>query len=242
MLSEHKMKNVLINEFNLLNKIMSKIISTCVLYLLGWKSLNLNNKYYQPYIVCVFSHSSYYDFFIMLLYKYKYYDVLHNLKVVIKPDFFKYFGYLLRRIDGIPATNIAHQNGGKTAFIVNEVQKSPTARLLICPKGTIIRGKWKTGYYHIAKALNAPLCVVGLDYERKNIYFGDTMEINEEEPIIQKKLYQELGNIVPLHPEQENMPIRPHNMDNVSVISTPRIIGYSFLSIGIIMGIYISLT
>lgn len=218
---------------------MSKIISTCALYLLGWKSFDLQHKYEQhPYIVCVFSHSSYYDFFIMLLYKYKYYDQLHNLKVVIRPDFFNYFGFILRRLGGIPATNIANKNGGKTEHIVNTIQQEPTARLLICPKGTIIRGEWRTGYYHIAKALNAPLCVVGLDYEQKNIYFGGLVHVNEDEPTIRDKLYKELGQIVPLHPEQENMEIRPHNASLVSVISTPRIICYTCITGACIAGIY----
>lgn len=217
---------------------MSKI-STCILYLMGWKPLNLQNHYDQhKYIVCVFSHSSYYDFFIMLLYKYKYYNKLHNLKVIIKPDYFQYMGFLLKRIGGIAATNIANKNGGKTQQIVEELQNEPSTKLLICPKGTILRGEWRTGYYYIAKELNAPLCVVGLDYEQKNVYFGDVIHVDEEEPIIRDKLYKELSNIVPLHPEQENMEIRSHSSKDVYVMSTPRMMGLTCCLAGIMFGAY----
>lgn len=218
---------------------MSTIISTCILYLMGWKPLDLQNKYDEhKYIVCVFSHSSYYDFFIMVLYKYKYYKELHNLRVVIKPDFFNYIGCLLKSIGGVRATNISKKNGGQTEHIVKKIQKTLSAKLLICPKGTIVRGEWRTGYYHIAKALNAPICAVGLDYEQKNIYFGDVIDYQEEEPIIKDKLYNELSNIVPLHPEQENMKIRPHNANNVSVMSNMRKIGITCFLTVIIVGTY----
>lgn len=202
---------------------------------MGWDKLEYDgdlNKH--EHVVCVFSHSSYYDFVIMVLYKYAYPDKLGNLRTLIKPDYFEDIkihsysfpsplGMFLRKVGGIPATNISIKNGGATEHIIDVLREKP-CKFLISPKGTILRGEWRTGYYHIAKGLNAPIIAVGLDYERKNIYVGNVIDSNQEEPDIRKVLYKELGNIVPLHPEQENMPIREYVSDDVSVISTKRLL------------------
>jgi hypothetical protein len=210
-----------------------------ILSAMGWEKLDYDgelNKHEQ--IVCVFSHSSYYDFFIMVLYKYAYPDKLCNLKTLIKPDYFDSIGgYFLKKVGGIPATNISYKNGGATDRIVDMLKDGP-CKFLISPKGTILRGEWRTGYYHIAQGLRAPIIPVGLDYERKGIYVGNVIDSTQEEPHIKKLLYEELGNIVPLYEEQENMPIRPHNKQDVSVISSKRLFGIFMITVSSIGSIY----
>jgi hypothetical protein len=204
---------------------------------MGWDKLEYDGEMNKHrHIVCVFSHSSYYDFFIMVLYKFAYPDKLRNLKTLIIPDLFYYFGPLLRYVGGIPATNTNYKNGGATDRIVGILKEQP-CKFLISPKGTILRGEWRTGYYHIAQALQAPIIAVGLDYERKGIYIGNLIDSKQEEPIIKKLLYDDLSNIVPLHEEQENMPIREHDKANVSVITYNRIFTLSIITIGSIFGI-----
>lgn len=224
---------------------MTSLASRGLLKLLGWQSFNHNNKLSEhKYIVCVFSHTSYYDFFIMLLYKYGYYDYFYNLTVVIRPDYFQYplLGKFLKYIGGIEGSQTTCKNGGKVNYIVDKIKENESSKFLICPKGTIVRGEWRTGYYHIAKTLNAPLCVVGLDYERKNVYIGDAIPNTAGETTIKQQLYNELGQIVPLHPEQENMPIRDHNSYDVSVTSTPRLfcsVGLGVITLlGVSIGVY----
>lgn len=207
------------------------MLSKLILYIMGWEKLDycgeLNN---YEHIICVFSHTSYYDFIMMLLYKFGYPDKLNNLKILIKPDYFQYIGSFLNYIGGIPSTNIASKNGGATERIVNILKMQP-CKFLISPKGTILKGEWRTGYYHIAQKLNAPLIAIGLDYEKKNIFIGNLIHNNQKESTIKRLLYAELSNIVPLHKDQENMEIREHNEANVSVISSMRLITVTIISV-----------
>jgi len=49
-------------------------------------------------------------------------------------------------------------------------QKKPKFKLCIAPEGT--RGyveRWRTGFYHIAKAANVPIVLAGIDYHKKII-------------------------------------------------------------------------
>lgn len=199
-----------------------KIICSIILYIIGWNNINpkltkifsQNNK-----IVCVFSHTSYYDFFIMLLYKYKYYLVFQYMKVLIKPDYFNgILGYLLTCIGGIPSTNVNIKNGGNLNKIVDTLNQTDKCVFLISPKGSILKREWRSGYYYIGQALKAPYVAVGLDYEYKNIYVGDVIKYDDEK-LLKDKLYDDLSQIVPLYPEQENMEIRKYNKNNISVVN-----------------------
>ncbi len=205
------------------SKLLS-IPSSIILWCMGWSQLNLETqKLIQNHsrMVCVFSHTSYYDFFIMLLYYFSNPSQLCHLKTLIKPDYFKTIGYLLRLVGGIPSTHISERNGGSTQRIINELLKTEKSHFLISPKGTIVKGEWRSGYYHIAKALNCPIIALGLDYELKKITICQPILpiINEE--CIKKLLYHDLSKIVPLHPEQEMMPIRAHK--SISVVNKTRL-------------------
>lgn len=200
------------------------IPSSIILYSMGWSFLDdhvvkLIHQY--PRMVCVFSHTSYYDFFLMLLYYFSH-PQLTNLKTLIKPDYFSTIGFLLNLIGGIPATNIKDKNGGAVERIVSQLLKEEKSHLLISPKGTILRGEWRSGYYHIAKSLNCPLVALGLDYELKKITVCQPVLSIYDEYHIKDLLYKDLATIVPLHPEQENMAIRKHYKP--SVITNSRLL------------------
>jgi 1-acyl-sn-glycerol-3-phosphate acyltransferase len=222
-------------------KMISKITSKSLLFFLGWKPLDpkimaIMNE--SPYLVCVFSHTSYYDFFFMILYYCSYYESLKNLRTLIKPNYFQTIGWFLYKIGGIPSTNIANKNGGNTGKIVENLKSEPKGQLLISPKGTILKGEWRTGYYHIAKELDAKLIAIGVDYETKQIKVGQLIDNDLDELEIKHKLYKDLSTIVPLYPEREMMKIKIQNKNDISVIHTERIIGYYFTMISL-LGVYI---
>lgn len=201
------------------------IPSSILLRMMGWsylddRTLKIIEKH--PRIVCVFSHTSYYDFLLLLLYYFSHPQLCH-LKTLIKPDYFKTIGYLLRLIGGIPATHINDKNGGAVNRIVEELLQEEKSHFLISPKGTILRGEWRTGYYHIAKQLQCPLVAIGLDYELKQITVCNPILSIYDEYHVKDLLYKDLSTIVPLHPEQENMPIRPYV--NKSVVNKLRMFG-----------------
>ncbi len=181
-----------------------------ILQLMGWSFLDdqayqyMNNN---ARMVCVFSHTSYYDFFLMVLYYFAHPNQLTHLKTLINPYYFNYIGFFLRFVGGIPAIKVDN--------IVEELLKTPKSHFLISPKGTILKGEWRSGYYHIARKLNCPILALGLDYELKKIIICRPVLSIYDEHHIQDLLYKDLSKIVPLHPEQENMIIRNHKQPSV---------------------------
>lgn len=211
---------------NILKYLLS-VPSSFILYIMGWSFLDDRAYRYindNPRMVCVFSHTSYYDFYLMILYYLSHPHKLSNLKTLINPYYFTYIGFLLKLVGGIPAKNVD--------IIVEELLKEKQSHFLISPKGTIVQGEWRSGYYHIAKGLNCPILALGLDYELKKIIICRPILSIYDEYHVKDLLYKDLSTIVPLHPKQENMTIRKHT--HTSVINKP----YFILSITCLVGLF----
>src|SRR5579862_7077115 len=114
-----------------------QFISKCLLFLIGWnfllpddfKRLNKHDK-----TVAIFSHTSYADFCILVLYLLAYSDDLQYVRVLVKPQPFAYIGWGLRQLGAIPATKIEEKNGGATENIINELKNQEKFVFLISPK------------------------------------------------------------------------------------------------------------
>lgn len=207
-------------------------VARLLLWCLGWQPMNeAVGRRLKTFgrSVLVFSHTSYADFYIMLLYKFAYWDELPPIRVVMKPQPFQYAGWLLRNLGAIPAGEVGKKGSNSTSFITKQLDTEKNWAFLISPKGTIDRADWRTGYYYIAKELQLPLTVVGLDYEIKDIWLSSTVcHVKQpsgselEEPIIRRILQTELSQIVPLFPADEVVPIRTHDGSKVNMMSSNR--------------------
>ncbi len=169
--------------------------------------------------VVVFSHTSYVDFYILLLYLFSEPGKLDNVKILVKPQPFAYAGWILRKLGAIPATKVSEKNGGAVNRIVNQLKNQETFILLLSPKGTILKQEWRSGYYHIANELNAQIIAAGLDYETKSIHLSQGISSSFSEAHIKNYLMDYLSNIVPLYPECEIMPIRIYDENKKGIIN-----------------------
>lgn len=208
------------------------LIARPILFCLGWShisenALNRMSKYNRS--VAVFSHTSYIDFYLFLLYFLAYPRRLNHIRTLMKPQPFQYAGWLLRRFGAVPATRVDEKNGGAVSRIVRDLKQWDKCMLLISPKGTIVKQEWRSGYYHIAKQLDAHLLVVGLDYEHKYPAASEPIFHKETESEVRDLLFNDLKKIVPLFPEDEIVPIRTHT--HRSVINSTRLA----CSIGVIV-------
>lgn len=198
------------------------LIARSILFVTGWhlldervfERLTLNQR-----VVIVFSHTSYADFWILSCYLLAYPQRLHCVRTLIKPQVFKYADGPLRYLGAIPATRLEDKGHGAVERIITELNSVESFMFLICPKGTILKKEWRSGYLNIAKGLNCPLMVAGLDYERKQVVASWSYPANSEEKELVQALQTELSRIVPLYPEREICSIRRHNPNLRGVIN-----------------------
>lgn len=199
------------------------ILSRIVIFTMGWHAISqdvINNLSQHDRSVLVFSHTTYADFFILLFYLATCYNHEHCIRMLVAPKPFRYMGWFLHNIGAIPSSCIQYKNQNSTSRIIGELQKLKKCIFLISPKGTIVKSAWRTGYFHIAKELNAVIHVAGLDYEKKKVivtniipYTNQTQEFK-----LQTQLKHELSKIIPLFPEDEAMDIREHDENKRGIV------------------------
>ena len=215
-----------------------RLISKFILFSMGWSSIDesiFNNLNEYPNTVIVFSHTSYADFYILILYMIADPDKFKHVRTLVKPQPFEYMGWLLRKMGAIPATKVEDTKGGAVNRIVSDLKQSDRCTFLISPKGTIIKRPWRSGYYHIAVALDAKLMVAGLDYEKKRVLTSNKIHHSQGEPAVKEFLEKELQVIVPLFPEEEIVTIRAHDASKRGLIDIYRL---SWVIVGIFVIIY----
>lgn len=213
--------------FKIIGKQILSLFCKFLLFLFDWKypSDQLFDKISKiEKSVVIFSHTTYADFYIFTLYLLAFPDELKDVRILVKPQPFKYAGWILRKLGAIPATKFNEYGGGSVAKIIEEVKDQEKLIFLISPKGTIVKSEWRSGYLAIAKELKANFMVSGLDYEKKILKLSDSIEYTEgKEKEIEIYLKNQLKDIVPLFPEDEVVEIRRHNQSKRSIIEGRRL-------------------
>jgi 1-acyl-sn-glycerol-3-phosphate acyltransferase len=84
-------------------------------------------------------------------------------------------GWTLRRLGGIPIERThAH---GLVGQMVERFRAQPCLWLGIAPEGTRRRvEKWRTGFWHIARAAGVPILPIAFDYSTRSIVIGTLFE------------------------------------------------------------------
>jgi 1-acyl-sn-glycerol-3-phosphate acyltransferase len=175
-------------------------------------------------LVIVISHTSYWDFFLLLLYRQVDPRIQENLYLVMKPQPFETWGWFLEPLGCLPATRGEDSNQGFVKKTTTKFQDKDF-RLIISPEGKMEASPWKSGYYHLSRETKSSIMVAGLDYERKSFYLGpvhsweETRSLSKSE--LEKVLQKEMGEIVPLYPDLSHTPIsRDYDLSKIEVIGT----------------------
>jgi 1-acyl-sn-glycerol-3-phosphate acyltransferase len=141
-----------------------KTISKVVLWIIGWKAVNLLDVLPDKYIITSAPHTSLWDF---VLGRLCLWSLGVKCKVLIKKEMFKFpYTHLLRWSGGVP---VDRGHGNKVVKpIVDIIHNSQKFTLLITPEGTReLTQNWKKGYYFIASAANIPIVLGYIDYDEK---------------------------------------------------------------------------
>jgi len=198
---------------------LAKLILRCI----GWKlpTNELKDKFRcQLRGITLFSHTTYCDFFLLMLYGLTEPEYFKHIYTIMHPGPFKRWGWLLKRNRFIQSTRAEDSGCGFVNTVIEQLNPKETLVLLISPEGKLTAVPWRSGYFYIAKGLNCPIRTAGFDYEKKELiindyhFIDDSVTLNE----IQALLQHDMGKIVPLYVEGSYVKIREHNPLNVSII------------------------
>jgi len=162
-------------------KPLSQHIALALARLLGWQ-IEVPPSVPAKCLIIGAHHTSGSDFFVTMLYLFA-----SNLRFrwIAKDSAFRWpFGWLMRRLGGIPVVRSARSNF--VDQIVALYDASDRLRVAISPEGTRSEsGYWKTGFYYIAQGAGVPILHV----------YGDADELvpwEENTGVVQER-YAVLG-------------------------------------------------
>ncbi len=142
---------------------LSQHIALAIAKLVGWRIV-VPPSIPAKCIIVGAHHTSGSDFFITMLYLFA-----SNLRFrwIAKDTAFRWpFGWLMRRLGGIPVTRATRNNF--VDQIVAMYASTDRLRIAIAPEGTRSEaGYWRTGFYYIALGAGVPVMLGYADYRRK---------------------------------------------------------------------------
>lgn len=185
-----------------------KPICRLILFSIGWKDDARKLKKLDDKCVIIYPHSSYFDYIFFCLYYYAY--NFENIYTIVSERFIP-FPSLCKTLISAPDCNVREyiEKGcsllesifyvwkdrflgkeklyqyNKTNFVkqvCEQMKNKNNYKILISPTGSLTSTKWKSGYYHIAKELNIPVVVCGVDYVKKNLVIFDSKDAEEYNP------------------------------------------------------------
>jgi len=161
--------------FSNVGSLICQIIGTFCLMVSGWhlpERQIITKLHSRKRLILVFPHTSYWDFFITFFYMMAVPAIRPYLYTVVAARFFDHFGWPLRAIGCIPATRRDVKGQGFVDATAKFLLAQPESRVLISPEGTILHAEWRTGYYHLGKAIGADVVMAGVDFEAKRLVMG----------------------------------------------------------------------
>ena len=115
-------------------------------------------------------------------------------------------GPILRYFGGFPVIT----GSGITKSTIEYLKSHPDVSFAISPEGSLSPKEWKTGFFYIARELQIPIIILGIDFEKHIIRCRLEEEIiikPEETPETKlddiKAMFSRSG-IIPLFPENSN--------------------------------------
>lgn len=144
-----------------------------MLRLTGWRVV-LAQPVPLRCVVVFYPHTSNWDFPYGLMAKWL---VGVHFRFIAKDSLFATpLGPWLRRWGGIPVDRRGHT--GVIARLAAAFAEHDDFRLVVAPEGTRSRtSRWKSGFYHLARAANVPLALSFIDYRRRETGVGGYLDL-----------------------------------------------------------------
>ena len=145
----------------------------------GWKVVGEFPYQYKKLVIIVGPHTSSKDVFVGFAAR-SILKIDHARFLGKKELFDGPFGWLFRWLGGTPVDRFSKQ--GMVEQVVALFDSRDSFLLAMAPEGTRKKvDKLRSGFYHIAKAAEVPIVMVGLDFGNKRLVLGDAFFTSNDE-------------------------------------------------------------
>ncbi|MEP5567566.1 MAG: lysophospholipid acyltransferase family protein [Halioglobus sp.] len=152
---------------------MKQSLARKLLGLFGWKLEGAKPDYAQ-YVLIAAPHTSNWDFPLMLLFA-----AAFDMKVTWMAKhslFWPPLSWVMRAMGGMPI--VRHKNTNTVDTMIASFDREEELILVVPTEGTRAKAEyWKSGFYHIARQANVPICPSFLDYGQKRGGFGPAIAV-----------------------------------------------------------------
>ena len=172
-----------------------------LLIISGWKVDTDMPEEYKKCVLVGAPHTSNWDLFYAIL-------LLKTLKVpykfTIKKQWFRFpFNLIIGPLGGIPINTKKKEKNGNVKIMADFFKKNKEFAMAITPEGTrSLRENWKSGFHHLAKDNNLPICFGYLDYKTKIAGIGGPIFPTEDKNLDMKKIMEFYNTKKPKYPEK----------------------------------------
>lgn len=187
---------------------MSKNLSKAILRLIGFRVEcdDLNELKQTPKVFyVVVPHTHWRDFPLGLLSR----SVLGiRIGFIGKQSLFKgFFGRIMKSLGGYPIVRNAHHKNQVDAF-VETIKSHDRIHICIAPEGTRKKvDRLKSGFYHISRKAEIPICLVKFDFRNKVVHFGRPYFLSENKAEEMAKIDAYFHGVIGAVPENSYVPL-----------------------------------
>lgn len=129
-----------------------------------------------------------------------------RLRFLVKDTFGWPLNAIIRAFGGVAIDRSGGQ--GLVESAAQEIRKADRMILVLAPSGTRkYTDRWKSGFYHIARAADVPLVCGILDYGKKEAAFGPRIELTGDVKADMDTIRAAYAGVTGLRPDQQS-PIR----------------------------------
>jgi 1-acyl-sn-glycerol-3-phosphate acyltransferase len=155
---------------------LSARFAAAMLRLAGWRVV-LAQPVPSRCVVVFYPHTSNWDFPVGLMAKWM---LGIHFRFIAKNSLFATpLAPWLRRWGGIPVDRSA--STGVIARLAAEFAEHDDWKLVIAPEGTRSHtARWKSGFYHLARAARVPVALAFIDYRRREVGVGGYIELTDD--------------------------------------------------------------
>ena len=180
---------------------MKKLLSKLFLKIMGWKLVGEVPKEVKKAVMVCAPHTSNWDFpFAIASF------AISGLKVnyfIKKSWFFFPISFFFKATGGVPVDR--SQNYGLVDSMTLLLKESDEMIVVVPAEGTRSRvAKWKTGFYHIAKAAQVPIILGFVDFKKKEIGYGPLIYLTGNFEKDMTKVQEFFLDKTPKFPEKYN--------------------------------------